>query len=67
MIVNLECFQDVIASADEIIQSERVLDGQKFYDFDIDSPLGRSLISVTCVRNKLYAHFVNVPSNDWSR
>ncbi|KAH7426653.1 hypothetical protein KP509_10G010600 [Ceratopteris richardii] len=60
--------QDIIASADSIESSERTSpSGQVYYDFEIDSPASHALISVTCAKNKLYAHFVNAPSNDWSK
>nr|ABR17474.1 unknown [Picea sitchensis] len=60
--------QDVIASAESIKSSERNgSNGQLYYDFEIDSPIAHSLISVTCARNKLYAHFVNAPLQDWAR
>eukprot|EP00271_Cylindrocystis_brebissonii_P008993 TRINITY_DN23565_c0_g1_i1.p1 TRINITY_DN23565_c0_g1~~TRINITY_DN23565_c0_g1_i1.p1 ORF type:complete len:298 (-),score=38.80 TRINITY_DN23565_c0_g1_i1:542-1384(-) len=59
--------QDQIASADSVDQSSRRADGQEYYDYEIDSSEGHSLISVTCVRNKLYAHFVNAPASDWKR
>lgn len=61
--------QDIIASADSIQAADRTdpASGQLYYDFEIDSPVAHSLISVTCAKNKLYAHFVNAPSNDWSK
>eukprot|EP00897_Mesotaenium_endlicherianum_P004082 jgi/Mesen1/3701/ME000202S02792 len=60
--------QDQIGSADDIIQSERTdANGQTYYDFEIDSPVGHSLIAVTCTKNKLYSHFVNSPVSDWAR
>lgn len=59
--------QDQIATADEVVQTTRNEDGQLYYDFEIESPVGHSLISVTCTNNKLYAHFVNAPSSDWTR
>lgn len=61
--------QDIIASADSVQAADRTdpASGQLYYDFEIDSPVAHSLISVTCAKNKLYAHFVNAPSNDWSK
>ncbi|KAI5081421.1 hypothetical protein GOP47_0004604 [Adiantum capillus-veneris] len=60
--------QDIIASAESIESFDRKdPSGQLYYDFEIDSPVAHSLISVTCAKNKLYAHFVNAPSNDWSK
>lgn len=61
--------QDIIASAESISSIERrnESNGQLYYDFEIDSPMAHSLISVTCARNKLYAHFVNAPLQDWAR
>lgn len=60
--------QDQIGSADNVEQKTRKADdGQLYYDFEIDSPVGHSLIAVTCAKNKLYAHFVNAPVADWNR
>ena len=61
--------QDLIGTADEIQATERRIEetGQLYYDFEIDSPLGHGLISVTCAKNKLYSHFVNAPNADWAR
>ncbi|KAI5080899.1 hypothetical protein GOP47_0004082 [Adiantum capillus-veneris] len=60
--------KDIIASAESIESFDRKdPSGQLYYDFEIDSPVAHSLISVTCAKNKLYAHFVNAPSNDWSK
>lgn len=60
--------QDIISSANSVKSSERSgANGQVYYDFEIDSPLAHSLISVTCAKNKLYAHFVNAPLQDWAR
>lgn len=60
--------QDQIGSADNVDQTTRQDEGgQTYYDYEIDSPVGHSLISVTCAKNKLYAHFVNAPVADWNR
>eukprot|EP00475_Leptophrys_vorax_P043041 TRINITY_DN8160_c0_g1_i1.p1 TRINITY_DN8160_c0_g1~~TRINITY_DN8160_c0_g1_i1.p1 ORF type:complete len:272 (+),score=15.48 TRINITY_DN8160_c0_g1_i1:127-942(+) len=61
--------QDLILSADEVKQTERrdPSTDQLYYDYEIDSPLGHALVSVTCAKNKLYAHFVNVPDSLWSK
>ncbi|XP_057807711.1 thylakoid lumenal 19 kDa protein, chloroplastic [Salvia miltiorrhiza] len=60
--------QDLIAAADNVSSEERKDDkGQTYYVYEIDSVAGHSLISVTCARNKLYAHFVNAPAPDWNR
>ncbi|KAL1535937.1 thylakoid lumenal 19 kDa protein, chloroplastic-like [Salvia divinorum] len=60
--------QDLIASADAITSEERKDDkGQVYYVYEIDGSASHSLISVTCAKNKLYAHFVNAPTPDWNR
>ncbi|KAI4384678.1 hypothetical protein MLD38_002797 [Melastoma candidum] len=60
--------QDLIASADSISSQERKDDqGQVYYVYEIEGPGGHSLISVTCAKNKLYAHFVNAPTPEWNR
>lgn len=41
--------------------------GQVYYVYEIDSPSAHSLISVTCARNKLYAHFVMAPAAEWKK
>ena len=60
--------QDMISSAEDIRAAERTdpASGQLYYDFEIDSPVAHSLISVTCANNKLYAHFVNSPPANWA-
>ncbi|RRT62330.1 hypothetical protein B296_00020770 [Ensete ventricosum] len=60
--------QDQIATADEVRSQERKDDnGQLYYAYEIEGAGSHSLISVTCARNKLYAHFVTAPNLDWSR
>ncbi|KAK7334618.1 hypothetical protein VNO80_26378 [Phaseolus coccineus] len=60
--------QDLIANADGL-SSEEVKDdkGQLYYVYEIDGVGTHSLISVTCAKNKLYAHFVNAPTPEWNR
>ncbi|GLU00252.1 hypothetical protein SLE2022_176320 [Rubroshorea leprosula] len=60
--------QDLIAGA-ESLESEEKKDenGQIYYVYEIDGVGKHSLISVTCARNKLYAHFVNAPMPEWNR
>lgn len=60
--------QDQISNAESLTSQERRDEkGQLYYDYEIDSPGGHSLISVTCAKNKLYAHFVNAPTPEWNR
>ncbi|OWM78365.1 thylakoid lumenal 19 kDa protein, chloroplastic [Punica granatum] len=60
--------QDLIASADAINSQEKTDErGQVYYVYEIDGAAAHSLISVTCAKNKLYAHFVNAPTPEWSR
>ncbi|KAF0897978.1 hypothetical protein E2562_001668 [Oryza meyeriana var. granulata] len=60
--------QDQIASADDVRSTERKDGtGQLYYDYEIAGAGAHSLISVTCARNKLYAHFVTAPNPEWSR
>lgn len=60
--------QDQIATADGVRSEERNDEkGQLYYTYEIDGAGSHSLISVTCARNKLYAHFVTAPNVDWSR
>lgn len=60
--------QDLIASADSITSEERKDEnGQVYYVYEIDGVAAHSLISVTCAKNKLYAHFVNAPAPEWNR
>lgn len=60
--------QDLISGADSV-RSEEVTDekGQVYYVYEVDSAGAHSLISVTCAKNKLYAHFVNAPAPEWKR
>lgn len=60
--------QDLIASADGVKSEERKDEnGQVYYEYEIDGVAAHSLISVTCAKNKLYAHFVNAPLPEWNR
>jgi len=60
--------QDQIASADEVTSAERADGaGQVYYEYEVAGAGAHSLISVTCARNKLYAHFVTAPSAEWGR
>lgn len=60
--------QDLIASADSVTAEEKKDEnGQLYYVYEINGVGAHSLISVTCARNKLYAHFVNAPSPEWNR
>lgn len=60
--------QDQIASADGVLSTERRDGGgQLYYEYEIAGAGAHSLISVTCARNKLYAHFVTAPNPEWSR
>ncbi|KAI3742921.1 hypothetical protein L1987_60620 [Smallanthus sonchifolius] len=60
--------QDLIAGADSV-NSEETKDekGQVYYVYEIDSASAHSLISVTCAKNKLYAHFVMAPAAEWKK
>ena len=60
--------QDLIASADSVSADEtKDENGQVYYVYEIDSASAHSLISVTCARNKLYAHFVMAPAAEWKK
>ncbi|PKA60349.1 Thylakoid lumenal 19 kDa protein, chloroplastic [Apostasia shenzhenica] len=60
--------QDQIAGSDSVRSEERRdAAGQVYYAYEIDGVGAHSLISVTCRRNKLYAHFVSAPAAEWSR
>ncbi|CAM6110401.1 unnamed protein product [Calypogeia fissa] len=61
--------QDIIAYAAGNIKSSDRTDsnGQQYYDYEIDSPVANVLVSVTCAKNKLYAHFVKAGPSDWAR
>ncbi|XP_028776967.1 thylakoid lumenal 19 kDa protein, chloroplastic-like [Neltuma alba] len=60
--------QDLIANADNLTSEEKKDEnGQIYYVYEIDGAGAHSLISVTCAKNKLYAHFVNAPTPEWNR
>ncbi|PAN36100.1 hypothetical protein GQ55_6G246000 [Panicum hallii var. hallii] len=60
--------QDQIASADDVTSAERTDGaGQVYYEYEVAGAGAHSLISVTCARNKLYAHFVTAPNPEWGR
>ncbi|XVE76705.1 hypothetical protein DITRI_Ditri13aG0002900 [Diplodiscus trichospermus] len=60
--------QDLIAGAESFVSEEKKDEnGQVYYVYEIDGIGKHSLISVTCAKNKLYAHFVNAPAPEWKR
>ncbi|KAG9443064.1 hypothetical protein H6P81_018918 [Aristolochia fimbriata] len=60
--------QDLISTADSVRSEDRTDEkGQLYYVYEIDGAGAHSLISVTCAKNKLYAHFVNAPTPEWNR
>ncbi|KAK9125365.1 hypothetical protein Scep_014211 [Stephania cephalantha] len=60
--------QDLISTADSVRSKEKKDDsGQVYYVYEIDGVAAHSLISVTCAKNKLYAHFVNAPAPEWKK
>ncbi|CAO2202447.1 unnamed protein product [Urochloa humidicola] len=62
--------QDQIATADAVKAAEREEGGgggQVYYEYEVEGAGAHSLISVTCARNKLYAHFVTAPNAEWGR
>ncbi|KAL5543395.1 hypothetical protein UlMin_007179 [Ulmus minor] len=60
--------QDLIANADSVSSVEKKDEkGQVYYVYEIDGVGAHSLISVTCAKNKLYAHFVNAPTPEWNK
>lgn len=60
--------QDALGSAENLDQRERKDDaGQLYYDYEIESPAGHTLITVTVARNKLYAVFVMAPTAAWNK
>nr|GEW95452.1 thylakoid lumenal 19 kDa protein, chloroplastic [Tanacetum cinerariifolium] len=60
--------QDLISGADSVSAEETKDDkGQVYYVYEIDGPSAHSLISVTCAKNKLYAHFVMAPAAEWKK
>ncbi|EXC67402.1 Thylakoid lumenal 19 kDa protein [Morus notabilis] len=60
--------QDLIASANSVTSEEKMDEkGQEYYVYEIDGVAAHSLITVTCAKNKLYAHFVNAPTPEWNR
>ncbi|CAN8280551.1 unnamed protein product [Cochlearia groenlandica] len=61
--------QDLIAGADKVVSEERKEEetGQVYYMYEIEGVGKHSLITVTCAKNKLYAHFINAPTPDWNR
>ncbi|XP_002964554.2 thylakoid lumenal 19 kDa protein, chloroplastic [Selaginella moellendorffii] len=60
--------QDDISQADSIKASDKQNDsGQLYYEYEIQGPVAHSLIFVTCAKNKLYAHYVRAPTQDWTR
>ncbi|KMZ60133.1 Thylakoid lumenal 19 kDa protein [Zostera marina] len=63
--------QDLIANADNVVEKEirKGDDGQVYYVYEIigGGGSGHSLITVTCVNNKVYSHFVNAQKVEWER
>ncbi|KAJ0965139.1 hypothetical protein J5N97_026277 [Dioscorea zingiberensis] len=60
--------QDLITGADSVRAEEKKDgNGQVYYEYEIEAAGAHRLISVTCARNKLYAHFVAAPNPEWQR
>ncbi|KAG1327282.1 thylakoid lumenal 19 kDa protein, chloroplastic [Cocos nucifera] len=60
--------QDQITGAEAVRSEERRDDkGQLYYAYEIEGAGAHSLVSVTCARTKLYAHFVSAPNPEWNR
>lgn len=58
--------QDKIVSASNFTSSEKLKDGQKYYDYFVESPFGNVAASVTCYGGRLFALFVVAPVSSWT-
>lgn len=54
--------QDAIQNSSGITKTEREVGGQKFFDYDIDSPDVRYISTVTVKNGKIFAFFIKAPT-----
>ena len=59
---SFSCRQDAILYSTEKIKGEREVNGQLYYDIQIDSPDVQYLATVTVNEGKVYALFVKSPT-----
>lgn len=57
--------QDAVMSATNTSQSQRDIDGQSYFDYQVDSPIAHYLATVTVKYGKVFAFFVKSPDKDY--
>eukprot|EP01023_Acetabularia_acetabulum_P018409 TRINITY_DN1929_c0_g1_i1.p2 TRINITY_DN1929_c0_g1~~TRINITY_DN1929_c0_g1_i1.p2 ORF type:complete len:248 (+),score=47.70 TRINITY_DN1929_c0_g1_i1:50-793(+) len=57
--------QDAVSYATNKTTTERMLEGQKYIDYDIDSPDVRYLATITVKSGKVYAFFLKCPTKSF--
>jgi len=57
--------QDALMSETNSQRSQREIDGQKYYDYTVDSPIAHYMATITVKEGKVYAFFVKSPDRDF--
>jgi len=57
--------QDAVMSATGTSKMEREIDGQSYYDYQVDSPVAHYMATVTVKSGKVYALIVKSPDRDY--
>eukprot|EP01025_Chloroclados_australasicus_P035288 TRINITY_DN3597_c0_g2_i2.p2 TRINITY_DN3597_c0_g2~~TRINITY_DN3597_c0_g2_i2.p2 ORF type:complete len:209 (+),score=25.94 TRINITY_DN3597_c0_g2_i2:75-629(+) len=59
--------QDAVSYATSKTTQERMVNGQKYIDYDIDSPDVRYLATITVKQGKVYAFFLKCPTKSFAQ
>ena len=57
--------QDAVMSATNTAKGEREIDGQQYYDYQVDSPVAHYMATITVKEGKVYAFFVKSPDKEY--
>lgn len=58
--------QDAVMSATNTETTQREIDGQKYYDYIVDSPVAHYMATITIKSGKVFAFFVKSPDSSYS-
>lgn len=57
--------QDAVMSATKTSKMEREIDGQQYFDYQVDSPIAHYMATITVKNGKVFAFFVKSPDRDY--
>jgi len=57
--------QDAVMSATATSKMEREIDGQQYFDYQVDSPVAHYMATITVKNGKVFAFFVKAPDRDY--